>query len=194
MSLELSFTITPDCGCNKFTFTETTGVYADPANLTGWGAPNLEVADIDTASIDITDPAGEEYRLDVLADLQASGDFSKTITVSDVGLEVNQILPGGQWKFVFSVTDTDTNITINTEVVIFLWCSYKECLKNKVIALKKDSCCGKCQEAAKAEIQRIRHLLISLEYAAECKDIVRFNEFAAALDKICSTDSKCGCS
>lgn len=194
MSLETNFTITAACSCNNFTFTETTGDYNVSSNPTGWGAPNIAHTDVDASTLTVTFPSGTTASIDLLADINAGKGFTKEITLSDLGLEPADILEPGVWKFTWANVDDDTATTYSTDVEIFVWCSYKKCLKTKLLGYTESSCCGACADKAHEEISRIQVLLSALEEAASCKDAARFTKIAAKLDVLCGTSSDCGCS
>ena len=92
MALSLAFTVAERNDNKLITITDTTGVYADPSNLGGWGAPNPLVTEIDGVThtlslfinIQTSDGASTTYDEIDLEDL--SGPFA---TVADLVFEVD---------------------------------------------------------------------------------------------------------
>ena len=56
MALELLATSPTQTGCFGFTFTDTTGVYNVTTNPGGYGTPNMDSTDVNTATISVYAP------------------------------------------------------------------------------------------------------------------------------------------
>ncbi len=94
-------------GCDGFTITDTTGLYNDPDNLTGYGIPNTitQPSGFDTYVLKVWYPESDlegdpDYSVDLLTLPYPTPDadfhFSWTISASDMNLDV---LQSGVWNF-----------------------------------------------------------------------------------------------
>jgi hypothetical protein len=114
MSLLLQTCNCSNCQSEKVIFNDETGLYA--TNGTGYGAPNLAIADITLATIDAIYPNGTVAQtFPVTADviLDATGFFTKEFSPSDFGLTAFE---DGWGKFTYNVQG---NVVLTPSVSAF---------------------------------------------------------------------------
>lgn len=103
MALELCLRVESDKD-SIFVFDQT-GVFDAIDNLTGWGTPNTEIADIDRATVAVTVPDNDTpFVIDVYPTLPNVTDIGFEILPDDLGLTE---LTSGIYKFEFCVFDDD---------------------------------------------------------------------------------------
>jgi hypothetical protein len=154
MALELQFTIGINCGNNEIDFTETTGAYNDPANPTGWGAPNAVIADVDTAELVITNLT-TDITYDAITITPSSTDGETVIDTEDLevdGVSIGDItLPDGLYKYVYTVTMD--NSTVYEQSVYNLSLCEAACTI-KQLAVDVDLECGCCNDDCSEELYK----------------------------------------
>jgi hypothetical protein len=177
--LKLKFNICVTNGCTQLKFTEETGFYS-PTNSTGWGTPNINISDVQTAILSITGPNGVIYE----TDLGNTGLFHSyypieyQIPLTNYGNPTNIV--DGEWIFVYTVT-TDTE-TYTTTVYKYFFCNSECCVTNMLPKTKDCDCCD--NEDNSNYIIAWTHLQ-SLKKAAECGDYTNFTTIKKIVDKLC---------
>jgi len=72
MALVLNFNIQQSYSCKELIFTDTTGAYSDPGNLTGYGLtggdPNPQTSTFTISTLTVTVPGGVEYEINLLTE------------------------------------------------------------------------------------------------------------------------------
>lgn len=152
MALTLKFTVENGNDCKSIIFTETTGAYNNPNNLTGWGSPNAAIADVATAVLTIENLTTATI-YDNITITPSSTNGETTITTQD--LEVGSIsigditLPDGLYEFTYTVTMDDDTVYIQTVKSLFLC---ESCCKIKKLATNVDIDCGCCNDDCSEEV------------------------------------------
>lgn len=161
MALVLDFNIVQEEDGSFYTITDLTGVYDVTTNPTGWGAPNLDIASVTIATVDVqlmdedgnfasVLTAGEKDVLDLPNfPNDSDGDIEKTVVLED-----------GYYKAIYYVTDGVTTYT--TTKYFTFYSSFKCCYKK--IALAVGSCCD--NQAKKLKLLEANVVLNALETAA----------------------------
>lgn len=107
MALAPSFDVCIADNCKQFVFTEETGAYG-ALNLGGYGAPNILLTDVLTATIAVT-AYGEDTpiaTINVFADLPSSTDETTTITNVELGYASTAVIPDNVYQILYTITGT----------------------------------------------------------------------------------------
>lgn len=190
MALQLSFQICQSNTCDALTFVETTGAYS-ATNLTGWGAPNVALADATSAILTITLASGNIYTIDLLATTYFPTDntsFEYALTNSDFGYSDGGKITDQIIKFVYTViADGDT---YTQTVYQGFYCQVQCCVYSmfKDLNVTCDSCSQSKTKAIDAYL-----LLKGLMYSANCGNTTNFNSQLATLQKLCLGSSCQNC-
>lgn len=178
MSLVLKFTITLGTDCKSFIFTDTSGTYNVSTNPTGWGAPNLQLNNVNTAKLSIQNLTTLTTYDDV--DVTPSdSDGTTLITTQDLkvaGISIGDVtLPDGQYCFVYTVVSKSTQTYQQTLKKVFLC---ESCCKIKTKACEIDLECGCCNEPCADEIWKFLQAWTEfkvIEYSAYCSSQSNIN-------------------
>jgi hypothetical protein len=198
MSLKLNFDICQSTSCKWFSFKETTGIYDEDTNTTGWGDPNPEVTDYaplinSDAALTVTLPNSTDS-IDIdLSDYFPSNDnsFSINITNEDLGLSENTSLPSGIYKFTYTLT-IDSSTYSKTKYVL-ISCEI-ECKINNILAdLVIEQCCLECDNEDLDKVLYLKTLLCIAKSAAECGNINRAEEALETINDLLEGDNNCNC-
>lgn len=179
MALQLKFTVTLGSDCKSFIFTENTGTYNNPDNLTGWGSPNLAIADVDTAVLSIENLTTEVVYDDLTITPNATVGTETTFTSEDLkvaGVSIGNVtLPDGQYCFTYTVV-SDAEVTYEQGVKKVWLC--ESCCKIKTQACNIDLECGCCNEPCADEIWKFLQAWTEMkviEYSAYCSSQSNIN-------------------
>jgi len=146
MALQLKFTVENGNDCKSIIFTETTGAYNNPNNLTGWGSPNAAIADVDTATLSIENLTTLTVYDDITI-TPSSSNGETTITTQDLeisGVSIGDVtLPDGLYQFTYTVT-MDNETVYEQEVKSLFLC--ESCCKIKKLASEVDVDCNCCND------------------------------------------------
>ena len=178
--LDLKFTICQK-QCDELLFTDTTGDYVAVTNEGGWGAPNLDRANVTSSFLNILGPDGVLLIIDITADVIA-GTLEICITSALAGLSGD--FADGIYEITWTVSDATTQYQECVEE--FLFCQAK-CKVDKLIAgLELADCCctNKSGNTTADNVLLAFTLLKGLESAACCYKITKFNDLLAAIDAI----------
>lgn len=197
MALVISATVTPSKSCTTLLFEDTAGTYNAGSNTGGWKTPNIDPGDITIARLTLISPSGTSYVIDLLAQGIYSGepeDIEYNIPLTDLESDW-KILPTGKWTWTYYLYSDEVEPTVeqSLEGEFYISCGYKECLKNALLELEAESCCGSCREKQIKKINELMALIKALENAAECDNLTQFNAIKASLDRLCENITDCGC-
>jgi hypothetical protein len=111
MALKLKFHT--DAGdCTKLEITDVSGIYSavNPINLTGYGLPNITIANVDTATIKITTAAtAVPYELNAFPTLPNTSGAIFTVLPTDIGYTTS--IPDQALLIVYTITGIDNSGT-----------------------------------------------------------------------------------
>lgn len=186
MALVLNFNICSKYNCKEIIFSETTGAYSDPGNLTGWGLtggdPNPLTSTATIATLTITTPAGTDYEINLLTEgfpsIYTTTEFS--ITNDLIGGSADTVIPDGIYTFVYSVFSDQTNETYTQTKTSTLTCNVKCCVDSMLKDI--DFECD-CSEDAKERYIDAYILLKGLQ--SNCGSEDDFNRNLETLQAIC---------
>lgn len=190
MSLQIKFTIPLGDNCKSFTLTETTGVYNNPDNLTGWGTPNPTSSDINYATVSVENlTTGITY--DLMTYLSPTINTSVVITTAELlinGVSIGDItLPDGQYCFTLTYVLNDTSIYSQQVRKVFLC---ESCCKIKTKACEIDIDCGCCNDDCADEIWKFLQAYTEMkiiEYSAYCGSSTNINNKIKSLQALLTT-------
>lgn len=182
--------------CNTVTVTESTGVYVTNQNVGGWGSPNINTNDIDTASITITDFSNTQNSqtialknssINVYSAVTSAPEPGAFIALSDAPWELND----GIYKVVYTVI-SDVNTYINkTHYELFL-CNLCNCKDNIILDLATN-CNSNCTTRLKEALDQLEVLEYGIQTAFACKNFTQAKTLLTHASKLCTTVSDCGC-
>ena len=193
MSLLLQTCNCSNCQSEKVIFNDETGLYA--TNGTGYGAPNLAIADITLATIDAIYPNGTVAQsFDVTADviLDATGFFTKEFSPSDFGLTAFE---DGWGKFTYNVAGTVLGLPVSYSSVkeFFYACGLKCCVAKQAAkaALEDEACCDDCsQKKLYAKMKNAYEIM--QDALGKCGNKAAANKQWERLKLLCA-GKDCGC-
>lgn len=181
--LSLKFDLCVINACTQLRFSETTGFY-NSTNLTGWGTPNQQLADTISATLEITVPSGTVYTLDLYATTIFPTNVMYTpydIPLASIGSPTT--IEDGEWKFVYTVADSKTNVATTT-IYKYFYCNSACCVKQMLADL--DLTCDCCKESVDYKNYELAWIeLESLKKAAACGDADNFAAIKKIVDKLC---------
>jgi len=102
-----------------------TGAYDVTDNPTGWGAPNIVIANVTAATLTLTDPDGDVYIIDVYPDFPVS-DF-KYYEITKTALGITSIV-SGYWTVKYDITHSTGT---ETETATCFFTKDVQCCVNK---------------------------------------------------------------
>jgi len=189
--LRLGFQICQSNTCDLLTFVETTGVYNNPSNLTGWGSPNATLGSVTSAELEITLASGNSYTIDLLATGYFPTDdttFEYELTNSDFGYTDGAKIDDQIITFVYTVVANGTTYT--QTVYRAFYCQVQCCVYSmfKDLNVTCDACLQSKTKAIDAYL-----LLKGLIYSANCGNTTNFNSQLATLQKLCLNNSCQNC-
>jgi len=187
MALELKIKACFIDNCSKLELTDITGEYS-LTNLTGWNTPNLNLVDVDAASVTITFPSGTTVVYDVTTAVQTA-----VIVDEEFQLDLieNTDLPDGIYLITYEVIDEDTDITYTTSIEVLSLCKVKCCIE-KMKAKFVEEYCGCNWKTYWDYYQKASALLVGIKSAYACGKKQQAKDLLKQLEKICSFQ-KCCC-
>jgi hypothetical protein len=188
MALELKFNVTKTADCKEFIFTQTTGTYDVTTNLTGWGAPNVDIGNAQDSYVVIQDLTSSTiYKLIEVAE---SDDSATNFLYEDLIIE-GQSLPIGTEEIVdgiYCFTHTvlmDDDSLYNTTgyhmSLCQLECKLKE-LSSKYIASLGS--CSSCESKLLNFFSEAMALYDALKFSYRCGNFTHFNKILINLQSL----------
>lgn len=147
-----------------------TGVYDATDNVGGWGAPNKELADIDSSELRITIPGvTDQVIVDVYPTMPNTDDNAFIVSAETLGVDV---IKSGIYRTEYRVTDDDSGETFQSTLFSLLTSDIECSIRNLVTstdvcdlesersqeilnldlflnAAKQAACCGQSDKAQK---------------------------------------------
>jgi hypothetical protein len=188
MALVLKFDICQSGNCKKLTMRETTGLYSASVNTTGWGSPNHELTDVNSATLTITKPDSTTSTIDLTThgfptdNTYYEYPFDSTYLGDATAAEI----PDGVYKFVYTVVAAGTTYT--TTVLKLLHCQIECCVHGMFADIQDPEC--DCATDKLADARKAFVLLQGLKYAASCGQKDAFAGLLEILNRLC-TNSNC---
>lgn len=181
-----------NCQTEKVIFNDETGLYV--TNGTGYGAPNLAIADITSATVDAIYPNGTVAQtFDVTADVisDGTGFYEKEFSPSDFGLSAFE---DGWGKFTYNIVGTVLGVPVSYTSVkeYFYACGLKCCVqKAAVIAVNSEQgCCDGCDKTK--AYKKLKNAYELMQAALCCGNKDAANKQWERLKLLCA-GKDCGC-
>lgn len=191
MSTKASIKVCESCSCKEIKFSETTGIYNNPGNLTGYGSPNETLGNANSAMLTITRGDGQVFTIDLFAlgiFPTNNVDFVYIIPNESIGYTTGQVIPDQLMIFKYVVGFVDGSF-ISTNKYEGFTCNTKCC----VFSMLKDidwTC--ECSAHKLDKFLQAWGLYQGLLSAKECGEPIEFTNILNQLNKICK-NSNCGC-
>ncbi len=192
MAVSLDFDVCVNNSCDTLTITETTGAYS-ATNLTGWGAPNATTASITSAYLQITDPSGGVYTLNILSSGFPSSNPSFEYDIPNGSIGSPSSIEDGNWKFFLYYTDGTTTYQ---KVRNYLFYCNTECCVQELLADIEVTDCDCCKQEDIDKINnytKAKTFLEALKNAARCFQVSNFESIQAVLTKLCRNSTCKNC-
>lgn len=183
MSVNLSFEICQSSDCTKLTFVETTGSYNAISNTGGWGTPNEDHTDAETAVLTVLLASGNTYTIDLFDTGYFPTDntqFEFDLTNEDFGYISGSAIDDQIINFTYTVTTATSIYTANYQQAFY--CQVQCCVMSMFADIDVDCDCSK--DKIDSALQAYA-LLKGLIYSANCGNKTYFNNILAQLNKLC---------
>ncbi len=179
MALKLKFTVANGSNCKSIIFTETTGAYNNPDNITGWGTPNPSIGDVTYSKLKIENLTTSTI-YDLINITPNSTNSSTTINTSDLkiaGVSIGDVtLPDGLYEFTYHVKVNSLRTEYTSIVKSLFLC--ESCCKIKKLATDVDLDCGCCNDDCSEKIWKFleAHTLYkALQWSGVCGSETEIN-------------------
>lgn len=187
MALELDFSICQLGDCESVKLKELTGAYNAITNTTGWGAPNVEIANYLYAKV--------EFFLNGTGDAVYTAEFSNELfptTDTDFEYEIPVSLTDGWYSIVYTVQTAEGVTTAEYTKTIYqsFYCNVKCCVMSMLDGIDLD--CD-CSNDTIDKFNRAYALLVGLEKASGCGNLTNFTNILTELQKICLNNNCQNC-
>lgn len=189
MALELKLNVCFADNCSLLKISDATGAYNLTTNPTGWGFPNLALADVDEATLSVTPPNGEYATI-----------FIATTTVQTATI-VNGLFPlynfsafssgsfvDGMYTITYEVKNNGETYT--TSINVFSTCK-ADCCIEKMKAKFCEMMCGCDWEIYWANYKKAEALLYAAKSAFACAKNSQAKDLLDQVNKICSMHNCC---
>lgn len=175
-------------GCSTVEISDITGLYS-AENTTGWGAPNLERADVIEALLTIkytnSDGVSSTTIVDVTTEVQ-------TAVTESILLNTYTLVGDGVLDITYSIKAETESYSVTLTKAIF--CNVKCCVQKLAVGLAKELC-EPCNKGAKTEkFLSAYTLLLGLSSIVICTGQTAYLKLLKQLQKLCGEKCGCGCS
>ncbi len=182
--LALNFEICQVNSCKDLVFSETTGAYNATYNLTGWGTPNLTLAEAASATLTITNPSGGI----TIINLVPQGFPTDDLTLDGYTIASATALPDGQYTFTYTVVSNANPAVTYTKTISKLFYCNSECCVTKMLPYIEE--CDTCQSNISSKNYIIAWTTLeSLKAAASCGDVTSFTNLLRIITNLCKNSA-----
>lgn len=189
---KLSFCNSNDC--TKVQVTDDTGAYDATDNLGGWGAPNVLLANVVSATIKVLKPGGVKDKDEVIIDLQSQIPNStfqfKILKTQDFIEGTDKLFPDGTYQIDYTVvvsTGSPLSYTYHTE--LNLVCQTGLCVLDMMSKIAKTGC--DCDDTLITDGERAYYIHQTIKSAAECQRPTEVTDLIILLNKLCKSKDNC---
>jgi len=172
--------------CTKLILTDVTGLYNNPNNVGGWGAPNP------TGSGDAGFTA--VVSVDGGSDINVASNVANPVTAAEFSLGEHAVTLADGWHTIKYTIDTNAITAVSDTIKIFTYCNIKCCVFSKMLEMKTLDLCKDVEKVA--SYMHLWTLYKSMIYAANGCDADQATDILSRLNKLCpaATTGGCGCS
>lgn len=192
---KISFSAHESCDSQNIVFTDTTGAYDAVTNLTGWGAPNMDLGNVQQVQIVIIAPDGVTYTIDsdVLAGfLPNSTNGSFMINMSHLGGTSGTTMMQGLYNIEYRVLvslDGGSGTWLTQRKFIFAYSTIKCCVHKMLAALDM---CDDCPcDSEKQNALEAYTLYKAMLYASSCGSITKADKIFKQVSRLCNYKGPC---
>jgi hypothetical protein len=182
--VSLDFQICISNCCNNLTITDLTYLYSVD-NTGGWGAPNTELADIVSATINVITPSNDSYTIDILTEIQAQSQ----ITIDPLQIGMVDVIEDGVYRFYINInigTEESPEYVSYEETKLF-YCNIGKEVHKMIGNFNLDGCCKPCAKNNPYDKMLLTwSYFLTLQNAACCGKIDTFNKLLTTLNKLVS--------
>lgn len=198
MALKLNFSCNSTLNGKVLAFRETTGVYNEISNPSGWGTPNKEINTVTDAYITIQPLSGDEiFTIDYTA-LQSAGlpDSTKLvqvhITMADLG--GTNLIPFPDGTYLLKYYVTADGVDYMTSRYIYSYTNVRSCVSRMFAKIKVSKNCIGCTEEEREYSKKALEAYTyykALLCAALTGQLDKADILLAYVNELCSTNSDC---
>lgn len=203
-ALQLKINICVARDCSSASFFELTKTYVNPTNLTGWGAPNPLIGEIEHVSLTITNPTGQLYTFSYSSSYLLPNTFPTVDEDLEFLIPANELggtskLTSGIWKAKYQVDNNDGSgdpqiFSESVERYFLVYCKWQSCVDKLFTLVDPLDDCG-CHDSTESSLDayiRAKTALDQLKNAVKCNNIADALLIIEYLDYLCS-QTNCGC-
>lgn len=200
MATVLDFSLCAGKGCDSLTFTELTGPYSSPSNLTGWGDPNTIITNPTVANVTIVTPDDDTFILNALPDGFPTDNTSLQFVISSTDIGYGDKITDGLYTVTYDVTILresgdpeipDTVITLTQTKYFLVACNIKCCIDKMFVKAISADCDG-CNDDKLKKALTANALYKGLISAGICGDRTSITKILTRLNKLCNVKD-CNC-
>lgn len=200
MALVLSLTKTIT-DYSVLTLVDNTGDYDATTNPNGWGVSNTALTAVDYAHLIITDPSGNVYDVDIIADLGInfatvqSDELIYNVTADLLGGTLGNTLADGIWTVLYEVSDDAGATTTSLTVQLGTYYQVQALVFQNIATIPAFYSCNKCCTLQLKDIVTQFMMLQALIYASDYTYLTEFTNILTTLQQITSfnLDLICDC-
>ncbi len=193
MAVTLNFTVCEASTNKSFTFNETTGAYS-ASNTAGWGTPNREFADAETATLAVTNPSNVTTTLNLFTSTFPTDSTTQDFIIlsSDIGYASGAKLPDGLYTFVYTVTRTTATAFSYTQTKTVLVYGQMKCRVFSLFGDIPTEDCD-CNTDAKELAFTANVYYLALKHAAATGNTTEFDTIMDTLTRLTANNDCNNC-
>jgi hypothetical protein len=192
---KISFSANESCDSQNIVFTDTTGAYDPVTNTTGWGDPNFALSDVQDVEINVIDPSGTNYNLDlpiIGSALPNASNNSFMINMSMLGGTANTTMTQGLYEIEYRVLVAEqggAGTWLTARKFIFCYSTIKCCVHKMLAALDM---CEDCPcDSEKQNALEAYTLYKAMLYASSCGSITKADKIFKQVSRLCNYKGPC---
>jgi hypothetical protein len=178
--------------CSTIDVYDTTGAYNAVSNTGGWGATNIDTADVDTVTVTYTPPGGSATDVDVTATVNAE----TTVTGEFLIAQIDITATDGVYEFVY--TAEEASVEVDFQLKTYSTCVVRCCIDKLWAKAAQELLGGDCGCTDFSEINykntalQAEALYQAIRNSASCVMDATRDALLAKLQRICNIEN-CNC-
>jgi len=181
--------------CNTLIFKDLTGAYDATTNPTGYGTPNLVLADVTTCVLSVTSPSGTTYTIDLIptyptVDTDLEFEITNTVLTNS---NSSAAIEDGLWVFEYKMYDAVNFLYYKKTIEKVFTCQVECCVKKMFTKVATATACNGCQEEYLSKALIAWGLLKTIKANAGCGNSSVIASTLKTLNNMCNNNN-CGCS
>lgn len=185
MAVSLAITLSTN-DCKNLIFTETTGAYNVTTNPTGWGTPNIPLANATAASIIITTPSGASFTFVITSSGFPTTTITKQYIVNCSSLTMSGGLVDGEYTVVYNVNYLDGSgepAIFTTTLRTYIVCNLKCCVDRMLTNINDWDC--DCNKDVKEDYLTAFSIYQQILHSIECGDLTTADNNIKLANRLC---------